>query len=371
VWQYNYSAELTHYGILGMKWGVRKEYQPVGRNTSDKPARQGYKEKVKNKYLSKGYTEQDSESIAERKRKIRTAALIAAGVTVAVGAAFVARHYHIENHDVTLKAGAKTFHIDRSEVRELESGMHFYTTIDQFDRKAYQWRLNNPQKVQRVERIFEMTKDVKIPSPRKGEVLYNQFRNDPKNMEKIKEAFGPLEQIGIKGKSYKDFITAAPYFSEGESFGGFKNLTSHNKAGAELWKDYQKFIVNKGYQGLLDENDRNPAHHFNVERPAILFDAASKLKEVSRKNIKDAGGLTPVIPTIRELGSVKTAKVLSAIGGMTALKTLSDNNYVDVYRRSYPNSKLTNKEIIKAMGDPFEYSKTIEKYKKITAKNKK
>ena len=29
-----YNKEPYHYGVKGMKWGVRKEYEPVGRNTS-------------------------------------------------------------------------------------------------------------------------------------------------------------------------------------------------------------------------------------------------------------------------------------------------------------------------------------------------
>lgn len=28
MWQYNYEPYLCHYGVKGMKWGVRKEYEP-------------------------------------------------------------------------------------------------------------------------------------------------------------------------------------------------------------------------------------------------------------------------------------------------------------------------------------------------------
>lgn len=41
----NGSSELLHYGIPGMKWGVRKEYEPKGRST---PAYRGKKDKVIN-----------------------------------------------------------------------------------------------------------------------------------------------------------------------------------------------------------------------------------------------------------------------------------------------------------------------------------
>jgi len=169
--------ELTHAGVLGMKWGVRKE--EIGANSNNsKPVRPSYYDRSKADYLTRGFSEADSEKLAKRKSTIRTAAFVAGGVTLAVGAAFIARHYYIENKDVLLKTGAKTFHIDRDVVKDLEPKKSFYVTIDQADRKAYQWRLNNPKQVERIERTFQTTKDIRIPSPKKSKALYDEFAKD-------------------------------------------------------------------------------------------------------------------------------------------------------------------------------------------------
>lgn len=50
MWEYRYSDELYHYGVKGMKWGVRKKQDHKSGRTSNK-------KKDENKEKQKGLTD--------------------------------------------------------------------------------------------------------------------------------------------------------------------------------------------------------------------------------------------------------------------------------------------------------------------------
>lgn len=363
--------ELAHYGILGMRWGVRRDQRTLDRLAGRRPT---YYDRSKANYLKKGYTEKDASRLAERKVKVRRAALVAGGVAVVAGTAFAYRHYSIENKDFAIKAGNKAWHITRDELKPLEEGRHLYVSANAPDRLAYRWRLANPENVARVERTFQAMEDIKIPSPVKSEKMFDAFAKNPEVKNLLSEAASKYNQSNaehimqemvklqgdtldtrmqavwvakmqeVKLDTFKQFGIYAPYFSSGDSW---HQTAGDNAAGEKLWKMYKDYVVKAGYQGLLDVNDRNPAGGFNVERPTIIFNAASKLKEVSQKTIADPTTRTALIPTIREISSLSTLKGVGLVGAVAALGTKSKTVTLESYRYLNPDSKLTDKQIMK------------------------
>lgn len=79
---HNKNGVLQHYGVKGMKWGVRKEYEPVGRKKSK------HRQKLEEKYRSKGMTSSEAEKAADKKIQREKIAAISAATLVATYAGY-------------------------------------------------------------------------------------------------------------------------------------------------------------------------------------------------------------------------------------------------------------------------------------------
>ena len=131
-----YSDELYHYGVKGMRWGIRKEI-PSG---SKKPRPLTAYEKDLARTYRKQYKNITKEEANEAARKsARNKKLIIAGATVVTGAAIGYVAYKTHNRmvaDNIIKAG-HTMQTVHNHPELIKNGEKFYTAANKTDKWKY------------------------------------------------------------------------------------------------------------------------------------------------------------------------------------------------------------------------------------------
>lgn len=104
MWSYNYTNELYHYGVKGMRWGVRRTDAQLGHPNTKKPKKtydipekkSNHRLKLESKYQSEGMTKSQAEQAAAR--RIRAEKVIAGVSAVAVTSALVYGGYKYKKY---------------------------------------------------------------------------------------------------------------------------------------------------------------------------------------------------------------------------------------------------------------------------------
>lgn len=274
---------LAHYGVKGMRWGVRKEYEPKGRKkgssttvTSEKKQLTPEEKKARNKAIAK--------------KVAIGAAAVGATLAVVGGSVWLYNKMHHQggfasmdrrvassdgidmklypDKGFTFSAGQKFRRMSSVPTEDLIKKGKTYVSFLKKDNRIYKEALPDifkkraanydfPYEGSFVHTLTAKT-DLKIASPRKMAETYSAMM-----AEKGQRAYGPR---------FEDFIA---------------NMMEEDRPGV---KEFISRMKAQGFNGVVDLNDWGW-----TEAPLIIFDPASNLEATSSRKL---GAIERVINTL-------------------------------------------------------------------------
>lgn len=258
----NFTNELYHYGVKGMKWGVRRTPEQLGhKKRSNRPYRSPKKTMVE--------------------KSIRKKQMLAEEI---LGRSLTKSQVAPRNRDsgkTSLKKGSRVQHITGVTFDSIKPGQ-LYVTADKKDNAGYQAFLSMNLKSKGFTPatvIADLKTDLKAPSSKDQ---YNIFKKFLKNNEKlVKEDVA----VFLKEKGKKDSVPDNPK----DLYEHFMNSVERS---SESQKRFYKMLKDSGYNAVLDEHDVTGSW-MQGQKPLIIMDAMStlgnvKVSELSNKDIERA-----------------------------------------------------------------------------------
>ena len=317
---HNSNNELTHWGIKGQKWGVRRYQKKDGSLTSAGKNRYRQKSKhrllLEQKYRDQGMSKKDAEAAANKRIKTEKILAAASVMTVTAATAYALNKKRKDKIDGVIKAGKILQRVEMSDAGKLHDS--FYAAKDRTDKIKYAGVLGATRKVQ-TGKAFVMdigvNKDIKIAGRDKAtKVFKDLYDNDLDFRIAAKE----YTMQNVHGKNFANGNTKKMYDNFNSAL-----IDRDNPA----VKKFYEALKSEGYGAVRDVNDMKFSG-YKAKNPLIVFGQKDNVSVKSFRELSDSD----IGKNLLKIGAMETNKALVKMGTV-AVPTITVKTYINDYKK--------------------------------------